>query len=338
VGSPAERVRALTIRGPARPGDRGLRASIAVAAVAVAALSLGVLWTARHDDGAPAPGGPVDLVEVGVVQGQSVDAYLRAARHELGVLTDPSAPPAGDTWALVSLTGYVPPGRLPALLAGSGVAQVYARVPVPMVRTQVVRIPVYRLPGDVTAGMTAAAVRRDQERAEYLELSDRLKGDGRNEQRTRRAYGAAAATAAAEATAYRSGCACVFAAVIRAAPAGLRQIADRPGVRVVDPAPEVRSLDNTEFRAPLPEQSGTVPDEPSQTSTPVPTVPSGIASPAAAPLVSSLGLPVRSDSRRGSKSVARDPTATAPEERTAVASASGASAAQAVPGNSRVAS
>ena len=39
--------------------------------------------------------------------------------------------------------------------------------------------------------------------------------------------------------------------MIRAAPAVLQQIADRPGVRVVDPAPEVRSLDSTEFRVPL---------------------------------------------------------------------------------------
>jgi len=331
VGS-AERMRALTVRGPAR-----LRVSMAAAVLTVAALSLGVIWAARPDDGAPAPSGPGDLVQVGVVPGQSVPGYLRTARHELAALTDPAAPPAGDTWALVSLDAYVPPGRLPALLAGSGVAQVYARVPLPAVRTQVVRIPVYRLPADVLAGMAAAAQESDQEQAEYRRLAGRLTG-GSNDERTRRAYGAAADTAAAEATAYRSGCACVFAAVIRAAPAGLRQIADRPGVRVVDPAPEVRSLDNTEFRAPLPEQSDTVPAGPAPTPAPVPTGTPSIASPTVAPLLSSLGLPVRSDSRRGSSPVAPDPTAAAPEERTAVASASLASAAQAVPSSSPVAS
>jgi hypothetical protein len=344
-------MRALTIRGPA-----GLRVSIAVAAVAVAALSAGVVWTARHGGGVPTPGDSGDVVEVGVVEGQSIPAYLDASRRELAAMADPSAPPAGDTWALASLEEYVPPDRLPALLGGAGVAQVYARVPLPGVRTQVVRIPVYRLPGDVTAGMAAAAQQRDQEQAEYLQLSAKTSGEGPSAQRARLAYDAAARAAGAEATAYRSGCACVFAAVIRAAPAVLQQIADRSGVRVVDPAPEVHSLDSTEFRAPLPEQSGTVPDEPSQTPTPVPTGPPGIASPAATPIMSSLGLPVKpvkSDSPRGSvpvapdpvvshpvvsHPVASDPSATAPEERSAVASAPGASAAHAVPSTSPVAS
>jgi hypothetical protein len=334
---PAERMRALTIRGPA-----GLRVSIAVTVVAVAALSLGVIWLAQRNGAVPTPGDSGDLVEVGVVEGQSIPTYLAASRRELAALTDPSAPPAGDTWALASLDNYVPPGRLPELLGGAGVAQVYARVPLPGVQTQVVRIPVYRLPQDVTAGMVAAARQRDQEQAEYLQLSGKLGGDGGpTDERARDAYDAAARAAGAEATAYRSGCACVFAAVIRAAPAVLRQIADRPGIRVVDPAPEVHSLDSTEFRAPLPEQSGKVPDEPSQTPTPVPTGTPGIASPGATPLVSSLGLPVKpvkSDSPRGSVPVAPDPSATAPEESSAVASASGTSAAQAVPSTTPVAS
>ena len=330
---PAERMRALTIRGPA-----GLRVSIAVAVAAVAALSLGVLWSAQHGTAVPTPGDSGDVVEVGVVQGQSITAYLAASRRELAALTDPSAPPAGDTWALASLDGYVPPARLPALLGGAGVAQVYARVPLPGVQTQVVRIPVYRLPADVTAGMAAAAQQRDQEQAEYLRLSGKLTGGGPNDERARHAYDAAARAAAAEATAYRSGCACVFAAVIRGAPAVLQQIADRPGVRVVDPAPEVRSLDSTEFRAPRPEESGTVADG---TPTPVPTGTPGIASPTATPIMSSLGSPVKpvkSDSPRGSDPGAPAPSPTAPEERSAVASAPGASTAQAVPSHSPTAS
>jgi hypothetical protein len=286
-------MRELTIRGPA-----GLRVMIIVSAVAVGALLIGVLWAAQRDG--PPAGDTDDVVQVGVVQGQSIPGYLGAARRELAALTDPSAPAAGDTWALVSLDTYVPPGRLPELLAGAAVAQVYARVPLASARTQVVRIPVYRLPADVTAGMLDAALQRDQEQAEYLQLSRRLQGDGINVERARRAYGVAAATAAAEAAAYRSGCACAFAAVVRAAPAGLQAIADRPGVRVVDPAPEIRSLDHTEFRPLLPEQSGTVPEDATQTAKPVPTGGSGIASHTAAPLLSSLGVPVRSTSSVGS--------------------------------------
>jgi hypothetical protein len=321
-------MRALTIRGPA-----GLRVSIAVAVLALVALALGVVWTAQQNDAVPTPGGSGDLVEVGVVEGQSIPGYLAASRRELADLADPSAPPAGATWALASLDNYVPPDRLPALLGEAGVAQVYARVPLPGVQTQVVRIPVYRLPADVTAGMLAAARQRDQEQAEYLRLGGQSGGAGPTSERARRAYEAAARAAGAEAVAYRSGCACVFAAVVRAAPVVLQQIADRPGVRVVDPAPEVHSLDSTEFRAPLPEQAGTVPDQSGRTPTPVPTGTPGIASPAAAPLVSSLGLPVKpvkmkpvemepvkSDSPRGSRRVESDPSATAAEERSAVVS------------------
>jgi hypothetical protein len=286
-------MRELTIRGPV-----GLRVAIAVATASVAALLIGVIWAEQRE--APRGGDTGDLVQVGVVQGQSISGYLGEARRELAGLTNPSAPAAGDTWALVSLDAYVPPERLPAMLSGAAVAQVYARVPLAGVHTQVVRLPIYRLPADVTAGMLEAALQRDQEQAEYLQLSRRLQGDGVNVERARRAYGVAAATAAAEAAAYRSGCACVFAAVIRAAPAGLQAIADRPGVRVVDPAPEIRSLDHTEFRPPLPEQSGTVQDDATQTAKPVPTGGSGIASHTAAPLLSSLGVSVTSTSSVGS--------------------------------------
>ena len=291
---PAGRMQELTIRGPV-----GLRVMIAVATASVAALLIGVIWAEQQSDPPPA-GGPDDLVQVGVVQGQSVASYIGASRRELAALTDPSAPAAGDTWALVSLDTYVPPDRLPAMLPGAAVAQVYARVPLAGAHTQVVRIPVYQLPGDVTAGMLDAALQRDQEQAEYLQLSRRLQGDGANVERARRAYGVAAATAAAEAAAYRSGCACVFAAVVRAAPAGLQAIADGPGVRVVDPASEIRSLDHTEFRPPLPEQAGIVPDDAARTAKPVPTGGSGIASHTAAPLLSSLGVPVTSTSSVGS--------------------------------------
>jgi hypothetical protein len=170
------------------------------------------------------------------------------------------------------------------------------------------------------------AVQREQEQAEYLQLGRRLTGEGPSQERARRAYASAAHTAGLEAAAYRSGCACVFAAVVRAAPHALQQVADRPGVRAVDPAPEVRSLDRTEFRPPLPEQDGTVPAEGSGTPQAVPNDGSGIASRMPAPILSSLGSPVTSDSPGGSDPQP-DLAATAPEERTAVSSATDASAA-----------
>jgi hypothetical protein len=325
------------MRGRTVRNSAGLRVLIGLAVVSAAVLLLGMIWAEQRDD--PPTGDPGDVVRVGVVEGQSVSGYLTAARAEMTALTDPSQPAAGDTWALVSLTGYVAPDVLPRLLDGAAVAQVYARVPLPGVHTQVVRIPIYRMPGDVAAGMLDAALQRDQEQADYLQLSRHLDGEDGGADRARQAYSAAAATAAAEAAAYRSGCACVFAAVVRAAPPALQGIADRPGVRAVDPAPEVRGLDRTEFRPPLPEQPGSVLPAPAvgASMSPVPNGGPAIASRTPAPLLSSLGTPVTSASPAGSGSASR-PSAPAPEERAAVPSATDASAAQDAPSSSPTAS
>lgn len=279
--------RAVRVRLPGVRGAPLVRVALTVAAVSAGVVLLGLIWVSRRD--APPADGPGDVVRVGVVQGQSVPGYLRSTDAELAALTDPSAPASGEMWALVSLDGYVSPGRLPELLDGAAVAQVYTRVPLAGVRTPVIRVPVYRLPADVMSGMLDAALQRDREQAEYQQLARRLRGDGATQERARRAYETAAATAAAEAAAYRSGCSCAFAAVVRAAPGVLRGVALRAGVRAVDPAPEVRRLDRAEFRPPLPEQTGTVPAEPSR-SPAVPNDDSGIASRTPAPILSSLGV------------------------------------------------
>ncbi|HEX9999192.1 MAG TPA: hypothetical protein VGB74_01955, partial [Actinoplanes sp.] len=264
---------------------------IAAAVVGPAVLLAGLIWASERDVHPPADRS--DVLRVGVVQGQSVPGYLRSSRTELAALTSPSAPVTGDTWALVSLGRYLPPGALPKLLSGAEVAEIYTRVPLAGAHTQVVRIRVHRLPADAMSGMLDAAVDRERERAEYLKLGHRVRNQGEPQERARRAYETAAGIAGTEAAAYRSGCSCVFAAVVRAAPAALQGLARRPGVRVVDPAPEVDRLDRTEFRPPLPEQTGTVPAEPSREPA-VPNEDSGIASHASAPIMSSFGVPVRS--------------------------------------------
>jgi hypothetical protein len=287
-------------RGLARAGTAPsrLRIMTGLALASVAALLVTVVWSADHGPDAEHPAG--DLVRVGVVEGQSVSGYLRSSRGQLAALLPASgSPTAGETWALVSLRAYLAPDRLQAALAGVPVAEVYARAPLPGVRTQVVKVPVYRMPQDVVAGMLNAALARDQEQADYRKLGSELEGDGANEMRLRRAYDSAARTANLEAAAYRAHCACVFAAVVRAAPAVLDQLAGRRDVRVVDPAPEVRSLDRTEFRPVLPEQTTTVPEDDERG---VPTVPSQsrtVASATPAPLPSSTGAAVRSASPVG---------------------------------------
>ncbi|MEU4424601.1 hypothetical protein AB0F81_28610 [Actinoplanes sp. NPDC024001] len=291
---PAHRLRAVLVRFGG--GSLRLQIMTGVALAATVALVLGVLWADRDLPSGDEPG---DVVRVGVVEGQSVSGYLRASQDELDRLTDPSAPVAGDTWALVSLRAYAVPARLAGLLGGVAVAQVYARVPLPEARTQVTRIPVYRMPDDVTSGMLNAALTRDQEQADYLRLSRALKADGAKEARLRTTYESAARVAAAEAAAYRAGCECLFAAVVRATPATLSELAGQRAVRSVDPAPEVRRLDRTEFRPPLPEDAGTVEPQPSAPTVPGTAVPD--ATPAVAPVTptpipSSIGTPVTSAS------------------------------------------
>jgi hypothetical protein len=285
---PAHRLRAVLVRF----GDGSLRSLMmaGVALAAVMALIAGLVWADRELPAGEAGG---EVVRVGVVEGQSVGGYLDSARHEVEALGA-----AGDTWALVTLREYAAPDRLAGLTAGATVAQVYTRVPLPDTRTQVTRIPVYRLPGDVLDGMRAAAVSRDREEAEYLRLAGALTGSGRNEQRLRTAYQSAARTAAAEAGAYRAGCDCVFAVVLRATPDVLGALMDAPAVRAVDPAPEVRQLDRTEFRPPLPEETGAVPAQPSTSA--VPSGPAAVAPAAPTPIPSSIGAPVTSDSSESS--------------------------------------
>jgi hypothetical protein len=327
---PAHRLRAVLVRFGG--GSLRLQIMTGVAVAATATLVLAVVWAGRT--GGPAGEDPGDVVRVGVVEGQSVGGYLDSAQRELDMMTDPSGPVAGDTWALVSLRDYTAPAQLPVLLPDVTVAQVYARVPLPDTRTQVSLIPVYRMPADVTAGMLDAALVRDREQADYLRLERSLTGEGRREQRLRQTYGNAARSAAQEAAAYRAGCSCVFAAVIRAAPAALDGIASRPGVRAVDPAPEVRSLDRTEFRPPLPEEVGTVPAEPSVLPVPTPAPDVATASPGRLP--SSIGITVTSDS--SNPGVSASPSVRSSPESVAVPSEMEASTARDASGASSGAS
>lgn len=189
-----------------------------------------------------------EVTRVGVTDGASIPAYLRAAGDELARLDAP------DGYALVSFDGYLTPARAAAALDGTRVSAVVARVPLPGRQTEIVRIAALRLPQDVVAGMAGVATRKDREAAVYRSRAAAATADPE----LRRVYDSGAEVAAREAEAYRTGCACVYAAVVSAAPDALRALTGRPGVRVVDPAPEVRRLDRTVFTPPLPEQRDVV--------------------------------------------------------------------------------
>jgi hypothetical protein len=275
------------------PRSLPLRVGTGLAVASVATLIVVTLWMSDHDR-PPVESPSPDVVRVGVVDGQSVPGYLRASGGELRALT--KVTPNARVWALVSLDAYLSPGQTTAELGGVAVAQVYARAPLAGPMTQVVRIPVYRMPDDVLAGMAGAAAGRDRERADYQQLSAGLTGGDPRQARLRQAYDSAARTAADEATAYRRGCSCVFAAVIRASPAVLADVARHAGVRAVDPAPEVRRLDRTEFRPPLPEQQVAAPEDRQTATAPAPRAASPVAPGTRTPLPSSTGANVTSPS------------------------------------------
>jgi hypothetical protein len=233
------------------------RPLIVAALASVTAVVAVVLWTAAH----PPPPDPAAaaVARVGVVDGQSVAGYVAASRSELARLVAAAAGTATRTYALVMLNAYLAPDPLGPTLAGVEVAQVHTRVPLPDRRTAIGQIPVAEVPADVVEGMATVAAGKDREAREYRSLSAKLTGGGRDERRLRAAYAGQAQLAAAEAAAYRAGCSCVYAAVVRGAPAALDGLAGRPEVRAVDPAPEVSRLDRAVFLPPLPEQTGTAP-------------------------------------------------------------------------------
>jgi len=213
-------MRARLVRGARRLGVLRLAALLLVITVAgVAVWRLGQPRPADlSDDGG-------DVVRVGVAQGASIPAYVEGSRAELSTLPD------REMYALVTLRGYLPPDRLAPVFAGVALDVVIARVPIPGEQTEIVRIPANQVPVDVIRGMEQVAARKDG----YARTGDAL--------------------ARAEANGYREHCSCVYAAVIRATPGVLAQVAKRDEVRVVDAAPEVGRIDQAVFLPPLPEQS-----------------------------------------------------------------------------------
>ncbi|MFV2019748.1 hypothetical protein [Micromonospora sp. LOL_023] len=231
---------------------------IGVAAVSVTSVLVTAMWAAGHDGGA-AISTVDDVVQVGVAEGDSIPDYLLAARGELATLSVWPAPPApaGDSYALVTFSEYLPPGRLAPVLSGVSAEEMYLRVPLAHTQTQVIRMPAFRLPEDVLVGMDQVAQRKTREATDYRRRVAEL---GRAaELDLWKAYDEGARVATAEADAYRRYCACVFAAVVRGTPAALRELATQVEVRAVDPAPEVRRLDRAVFLPPLPEYDEVVP-------------------------------------------------------------------------------
>ena len=246
-------------RGMARLGQGPLRLRVLTGAALLssAAVLVTAVWAADRQPVGDLTVG--EVTRVGVVQGQSIPRYVESSRGELtAMLAAPSSGPARQTYALVTMSAYLAPDRLTPILGEVSVSEVFSRLWLPETQTQIVRIPAFRIPDDVIAGMFQVAERKDREARDYQERSAAMTGDSDRERELRGWYESGARVASGEATAYRSRCSCVYAAVVRGIPDALEKIASRPEVRAVDPAPEVRRLDRTVFTPPLPEQDDVV--------------------------------------------------------------------------------
>jgi len=237
--------------GPAPGRDRRGRWLTTLAVLVVLGVAVTSVLAAGREPAVDETTG--DVVRVGPVEGDRVDAYTAAAAAELAGLD-----PGTEAYALVQLAAYATPAGLDRYAGGVQVAMAYARVPIPQTQTEIVPLPVATLAEDVPAAMTRTARRKEREARDFTRTAAGLSGDDERERGLRAFYLQSAELSRTEAAAYSRHCACVYALVVVGTPDRLRAIAGLPGVRVVDPAPEVRRLDRTVFLPLLPEQTTVV--------------------------------------------------------------------------------
>lgn len=235
------RVLAWCLRGTVRR-----RVLVGAASFASVGLLLASVWAAHEPLPRDDSGG---VVRVGMAQGQSVGAYAEEAGEELEDLADR----AGETYALVSFEAYLAPDRFSRVLSEISAFRGYARAVIPGADTDVVEITLDPRSPDPSAGMQRVADAKDEQARRYRGDASKLSGASAAERERRDSYLGNAEAAATEAAAYRERCSCLYAAVVRGGLRELARLADAPGVRAVDPAPEVTDLDRAVFLPPLPE-------------------------------------------------------------------------------------
>jgi hypothetical protein len=231
----------------------------------VAVLGVGaVLASAAYvaGDSTPVDRSVGDVVRVGAVEGDRVAVYTDRARAELESLV---AAGTAESYALVSLRGYATATGVLPMLADVATVRAFVRLPLPEVQTPIESFGVRTPAADLPAAMARIAARRDAGAREDETAAAGLTGSDPRERQLRAFYADSARLERTEAAAYRDGCACVYAVVVRATPVRLAELARRAGVRVVDAAPEVRRLDRTVFLPLLPEQTTVVAPPPDRT-------------------------------------------------------------------------
>jgi hypothetical protein len=198
------------------------------------------------------PGGSdgTSPVWVGVHDGDSLPGYVESSRAKLAALAAQS--PDRTVFALVSFNRYLTPDQVAAVVAavpGLGGVVGYGRVRLAGRQTARVSLPAYELPGDLVGGMAGVADDKDRDADTYDKQAAEQTDDS-----LRLIYASNAEVSRAEAAAYRTACACVFALLVRGTPAVLVTLSRQAEVRAVDPAPDIAHPDDAVVSPPLPEQ------------------------------------------------------------------------------------
>lgn len=191
---------------------------------------------------------------LGPAVGVVVDDYLAQARA--AAVEASRERPDVEHLALVSLSEYALPGQIAPLVEGLQPLRAYLRVPGTQ-PTEVLSVEVAALEGDLSAVYAATADRKAEDAAELRVLAESI-GQDPAQQQFQQFYRDAADVAARESEAYRTGCACLFAVVVRGPAALLASLPALSGVRGVELAAPGTELVELRVQPLAPEQTGTV--------------------------------------------------------------------------------
>ncbi|MGZ6825862.1 MAG: hypothetical protein ACXVGH_03645 [Mycobacteriales bacterium] len=192
--------------------------------------------------------------------GSTVKDYL--AQADAGLRAAAAGRSRAPRTALVSLTSYLSPGQAEKALAGVQVLRVYLRAPAG--GKEAAQLPVDvrgDLAGTLTAAYAKARTGRLAAQKAYQGYVDSLQVVTKEDQAFKDLYASFARSTAAEAKAYGSACACVYAAVVSAPPQQLVALRARSGVRGVEVAAKGLGLSVVQLLPLLPEVKGVVPQQ-----------------------------------------------------------------------------
>lgn len=234
---------------------------LVVAAVFLSGTAAAVLLAESEPtpSASPATSTFTEVVRLGVPPGSDVQLYLDQSRV---VLDDIAARlPEARLLAVVHLSEYTPASQVLPLLEGADLQRVYLRASDAGADAEILALPVDAATAAevLPALCTATAGRKAQDAENFAALATTIEGTTPDEQASKADFEAESARAAAESRAYAGECRTAFSAVVEAPAGVLQQIATRPGVRGVEPAPAGIALERLDVQPLLPETTGVVP-------------------------------------------------------------------------------